>query len=244
VAGLGRWRASFVDRRDAGVKLAAAVAQVLSASPRPSGTGGGTVVLGLPRGGVVLAAEVADALGAAWDVVLVRKLGAPHRPELGLGAIAEDGVRVLNERLIARLGVTDEELDAVTSRERAELDRRAALYRHDGPRATLTGATVVVVDDGLATGYTALAALESVRRRGAARTLLAVPVGARDAVALLRPAVDDLVCLVVPAEFEAVGQAYRTFGQVPDAEVLAALDRDPRRRDRSRPAGPTNGRPR
>jgi putative phosphoribosyl transferase len=233
VAGLGRWRAAFVDRRDAGEKLATAVEKVLSASPE-AGPARETVVLGLPRGGVVLAAEVADALGARLDVVLVRKLGHPRRPELGLGAIAEDGVRVLNDGLIARLGVTEQELDAVTSLERAELDRRVALYRRGVPRTSLAGVAAVVVDDGLATGYTALAALESVRRRGAARVLLAVPVGARDAVALLRPAVDHLVCLVVPTAFEAVGQAYRTFGQVPDAEVLAALNAPRTHRDTPR----------
>jgi putative phosphoribosyl transferase len=224
--GLGRRRPLFVDRRDAGVKLAAAVARVLAGSPAPTCE---AVVLGLPRGGVLLAAEVAIALGARLDVVVVRKLGHPRRPELGLGAIAEDDVRVLNEDLIGRLGVTTEELDAVTALERAELGRRASLYRRGGSRATLAGTTAVVVDDGLATGFTALAALESARRRGATNTLLAVPVASADAVALLRTAVDDLVCLMVPTAFEAVGQAYRTFGQVPDDEVLAALDRDPRR---------------
>jgi putative phosphoribosyl transferase len=219
---LGRWRPSFTDRRDAGERLAAAVARALAGSPGPAGD---IVVLGLPRGGVVIAAQVATVLGACLDVVVVRKLGHPRRPELGLGAIAEDDVRVLNQDLIARLGVSAEDLDAVTAIERAELGRRAALYRGGRSRPDLTGVTAVLVDDGLATGYTALAALESVRRRGAARVLLAVPVGARDAVELLQPAVDDLVCLVVPAAFDAVGQAYGTFGQVPDSDVLAALTR-------------------
>jgi len=187
------------------------------------------VVLGLPRGGVVLGAEVALTLRAPLDVLVVRKLGHPRQPELGLGAIAEDGVRVLNEALVARLGVTDDELDAVTAVERAELDRRVALYR-PGPRQPLTGATAVIVDDGLATGYTALAALRSARRCGASRTVLAVPVGAKEAVALLRPAVDELVCLVVPEVFGSVGQAYRTFGQVPDEEVVAVLARSRRAR--------------
>jgi putative phosphoribosyl transferase len=222
MSGLGRRRPPFQDRRDAGEKLAVAVAKTLADAGEPFPP---SVVLGLPRGGVLVAEQVADALGAPLDVVVVRKLGHPGRPELGLGAIAEDGVRVMNEQLVARLGVNAQEMDTVTTRERAELVRRAALCRRAGPRVALTGATAVVVDDGLATGYTALAALQSARRRGAARVLLAVPVGAREAVALLRPAVDDLVCLVVPGAFAAVGQAYRSFGQVTDQEVLAALER-------------------
>jgi predicted phosphoribosyltransferase len=173
---------------------------------------------------VVLAAEVALALRAPLDVLVVRKLGHPLRPELGLGAIAEGGVRVLNDDLVAGLRVTDDELDAITAVERAELDRRVARYR-PGSRPPLAGATAVIVDDGLATGYTALAALLSARRRGVTRAVLAVPVGAPEAAALLRPAVDELVCLVVPAAFGSVGQAYRTFGQVPDEEVVATLAR-------------------
>jgi predicted phosphoribosyltransferase len=214
----------FDDRDDAGEKLAVAIETVLSErgadSPLP-------VVLGLPRGGVVLAAPVARRLGAPLDVAVVRKLGHPRRRELGVGAIAEDGVRVLNEALIARLQVTPEELDAVTAAERAEMDRRAVLYRRGRGRIPLTGRTAIVVDDGLATGYTALAACASVRRRGAAQTVLAVPVGSREALELLRPAVDILVCLAVPVGFEAVGQAYRSFDQVSDEAVLAALHEPP-----------------
>jgi putative phosphoribosyl transferase len=230
MVGIGRRRPPFEDRRDAGEKVAAAVADVLADAGAgvTSEQGAGFPppgVLGLPRGGVVLAAEVAVRLGCRLDVAVVRKLGHPRRPELGLGAIAEDGVRVLNEALIARLDVSADELDAVTVRERAELARRAVLYRRGGARTPLAGATAVVVDDGLATGYTAMAALQSARRRGAVRAVLAVPVGAREAVELLRPAVDALVCLVVPAAFDAVGQAYRTFGQVVDDEVLAVLER-------------------
>jgi putative phosphoribosyl transferase len=221
VQGHGRRRPPFEDRRDAAARLAAAVALALGGAtdryPSP-------VVLGLPRGGVVLAAEVALTVGAPLDVLVVRKLGHPRRPELGIGAIAEDGVRVLNDDLVARLRVTAEELDAVTASERAELARRVALYR-GGPRPALAGGTAVIVDDGLATGYTALAALQSARKRGAVRALLAVPVGAREAVALLGPAVDELICLVVPGAFGSVGQAYHRFGQVPDEEVVAALAR-------------------
>ena len=222
MVGAGRGRPPFDDRQDAGERLGTAVADVL-AGTRPAAPD--PVVLGLPRGGVILAAEVAAAVGAPVDVAVVRKLGHPCRPELGLGAIAEDGVRVLNHALIARLDVSQAQLDEVTARERTELDRRAALFRGDRRRARLAGRTAIVVDDGLATGYTALAAVESARRRGAARLVVAVPVGAPEAVALLRPAVDDLVCLAVPGAFEAVGQAYRSFAQVPDDQVLEVLRR-------------------
>jgi len=215
----------FRDRRDAGRRIAVPVADALAAGvPAAAGRYPSPVVLGLARGGVLLAAEIATMLSAPLDVIVVRKLGLPDRPELGFGAIAEDGVRVLNDALIIRLGLTAEDLDAVTVRERAELERRCALYRRGRARPSLTGATAVLVDDGLATGYTALAALGSVRERGAVRVLLAVPVGSREAVGLLRPRVDQLICPVVPGTFGSVGQAYRSFDQVPDDEVLAALE--------------------
>jgi predicted phosphoribosyltransferase len=212
----------FEDRDDAGRQLAAAVQSLLGSGDWPA-----PIVLGMPRGGVPPAAAVAARLGAPLDVAVVRKLGHPRRRELGVGAIAEDGVRVLNQRLIRRLGVTEEALDAVDAAERAELERRARLYRRGRPRPELAGRTAVLVDDGLATGYTALAAIESARRRGAGRTVLAVPVGSPEALDLLRTAADAVICLLVPPGFEAVGQAYRCFDQVPDEAVLAALGAPP-----------------
>ncbi|MCB2223241.1 MAG: phosphoribosyltransferase [Actinobacteria bacterium] len=184
---------------------------------------GDAVVLGLPRGGVIVAAGVARALQAPLDVVVVRKLGAPGNPELGIGAVAESGVTVLNEDLIRRLGVSRRHLDEVIRREHAELDRRRTAYRGDAPPVPLEGRDAVVVDDGLATGYTARAAVDSARRRGAGRVILAVPVGAADTAAEMRGLVDDLVCVEAPTMLLGVGASYRDFRQTTDDEVLAAL---------------------
>jgi len=180
------------------------------------------VVLGLPRGGVVVAAEVARALGAPLDVVVVRKLGTPGNPELGLGAIAEGAVVVRNEGLIDRLGVARPSLESVEAAERAELARRVAEYRPGEP-LPLEGRTAIVVDDGLATGYTALAAVESVRRRGSTHVVLAVPVAAPEALEALRRVADEVVCLEAPGLMFGVGGAYRDFSQTSDEEVRSLL---------------------
>ncbi len=204
----------FADRSDAGRHLALAVAELQLVAP---------VVLGLPRGGVVVAAEVADALGAPLDVIVVRKLGVPGQPELAMGAIGEDGVRVFNERVLRLVRVSSSAVRAVEARERGELDRRLGFLRRGGAPVEIAGRVVIVVDDGIATGATASAACQVVRARGAARIVLAVPVAATDTLERLRPEVDDIVCLDSPADFAAVGQAYVDFSPTSDDEVAALL---------------------
>jgi putative phosphoribosyl transferase len=211
-------RGPFADRREAGRAL----------GERLAGTvGEDAVVLGLPRGGVVVAAEVAVALGAPLDVVLVRKLGLPEQPELAMGAIASVGdvvETVRTERVLAEAGVPDAVFAQVRDRELAELLRRQVSFRGDRPPLALAGRTVVLVDDGMATGATARAALTAVARQQPRRTVLAVPVGAPSAVRALRDVADDVVCLVVPSGFRAVGQAYGDFSQTPDEDVRRLLD--------------------
>ncbi|MFD5461370.1 phosphoribosyltransferase family protein [Kitasatospora sp. NPDC127059] len=204
----------FTDRTDAGRRLAARLGHL---------AGPGTVVVALPRGGVPVAAEVAAALGAPLDICVIRKLGVPYQPELGMGAIGEDGVRVLNEQVIRLAGVGGEQLAQVERRERTELERRARRYRGDRPAADLRGRTVVVVDDGIATGSTALAACRIVRARGAARVVLAVPVAPRDWTERLSEAADELVCVDTPSPFFAIGEFYADFTQTGDEEVLRLL---------------------
>jgi len=206
----------FVDRRDAGRRLAARLDFL---------RGPGTVVLGLPRGGVVVAAEVALALDAPLDVVVVRKLGVPYQPELALGAIGEGGVRVLEPEVVRRSGVTGQELAEVEERELAVLHARVRALRGDRPPAPLAGRTAVVVDDGLATGSTARAACRLVRALGADRVVLAVPVApAGLPERLTEPdTADQVVCLETPRRFFAIGRWYRNFDQVEDAEVAALL---------------------
>lgn len=209
--------ALFADRRDAGVRLGAD----LLARPAPAGAD--RLVVGLPRGGVLVAAQVAAALGCPLDVLVVRKIGHPACPELGLGALVETGERVLNHTLVHRLRVPAEVVDAVADAERAEARRRVSRYRGGRPPAEVRGREVLVVDDGLATGFTALVAASSVRARGAARVVVAVPVGSAQTVALLLTVADDVVCLADPPGLQAVGEAYRRFGDVGDDEVLNAL---------------------
>jgi putative phosphoribosyl transferase len=182
------------------------------------------VVLALPRGGVPVAAQVARAIGAPLDVILVRKLGVPTQPELAMGALGEEGVRVLDRDLVARAHVRDDQLAEVERRERDELARRARTYRGERDPLPIEGRTVVIVDDGLATGASARAAIGVARARGAGRVGLAVPVAPPDTVATLRADADDVVSLETPAAMVAIGQWYDDFRQTSDAEVVAHLE--------------------
>ena len=204
----------FSDRRDAGRQLAALLVPL--AAERP-------VVIGLPRGGVPVAAEVATALGAVLEVLAVRKIGAPGNPEYGIGAIAEGGTRVFDRGAVEALGIDGDTLEGIVAREEAELRRRVETYRGKRPVASLRGRTAIVVDDGVATGVTDTAALRAARRGEPRRLVLAVPVCAPDSAALLRAEADELVCLIEPPQLFGVGQWYADFAQVSDAEVLAAL---------------------
>ena len=204
----------FRDRRDAGRQLATSVATLLLERP---------VVVGLPRGGVPVAFEVALALDAPLDVIIVRKLGLPAQPELGMGAIGEDGTRVLNRRVLDAARVTDRELAAVEARERTEIERRARRFRGDRARLSLVGRNVIVVDDGLATGGTARAATQTVRALGAARVVLAVPVASPESARSLAEDADEVVVLHSPPELRSIGEWYVDFAQTPDDEVVALL---------------------
>ncbi|PTM94001.1 putative phosphoribosyltransferase [Streptomyces sp. VMFN-G11Ma] len=182
------------------------------------------VVLALPRGGVTVAQEVAAALGAPLDVLVVRKIGVPYEEELGVGAIVGDDEPLFDERALEHLGLGEPELAPVVERERAELHRRERLYRQGHPAPDLRDRTVIVVDDGLATGSTARAALRFVRRRKPARVVLAVPVGSPEATHRLRAEADEVLCLQQPPAFLAVGNCYEEFEQLTDDDVLRALD--------------------
>jgi putative phosphoribosyl transferase len=206
----------FTDRDDAGRQLAARLGHL---------RGKPAVILGLPRGGVPVAFQVAQALGTPLDVVVVRKLGVPFQPELAMGAVGEGGVRVINRKVVDRAGVPGDEFAAVEGRERATVEARAARYRAGHPRQPLDGKVAVVVDDGIATGSTARAACQIARAHGAARVVLAVPVAPRGWQARIGRDADQLVCVGTPPGFFAIGQFYGKFPQVRDEEVLACLDR-------------------
>ena len=185
--------------------------------------GADVVVLGLPRGGVPVAAEVATALGAPLDVIVVRKLGTPGHEELGMGAIGEGGVRVLNDDIVSTVGASTEQVAAVEAAERTELERRASRFRGDRPRLDLTGKTAIIVDDGIATGSTAIAAAQVARALGATRTVLATPVAPYGIERRIARHADDFVALDTPRWFSAVGQFYDDFDQTTDAEVISCL---------------------
>jgi putative phosphoribosyl transferase len=205
----------FRDRQDAGQRLAELVKSRFE--------GQDVVVLGLPRGGVPVAYEVAQALAAPLDVIVVRKVGVPFQPELAMGAVGEGGVLVLNPEVVRLAGVGERELALVEERERAEVERRAARFRGDAPQLPLQGRIALLVDDGLATGATARAACRVARAAGAAQVVVAVPVAPPDTVASLRADADEVLCLDTPAQFSAVGQWYRDFTQTSDAEVARLL---------------------
>jgi predicted phosphoribosyltransferase len=207
----------YADRADAGRALARALAH-LRAAPD-------AIVLGLPRGGVPVACEVAAALGLPLDVLVVRKLGLPQQPELAMGAIASGGALVVNDEVVRYLGGRTGAFEAVRAREQAELERRERDYRGTRPPLKVSGLTAILVDDGLATGATMEAAVRALQLLGAHRVIVAVPVGSVEARERIEAVADEVVCLATPEFFSAVGQWYADFGQTEDEEVRELLAR-------------------
>ena len=206
----------FEDREDAGRRLAERLTRYSDERP---------VVFALPRGGVPVGYEISRSLGAPLDVFVSRKLGAPGQPEFGIGAVAPGGVRVLNGNVVERLGIPDDYLEAITRKELAEVERRLRHFRGDRPEPEVRDRTVILVDDGLATGVTARAAVEALRRLGPRRLILAAPVCAAQTAGLIGPEVDELVCLETPSDLGAIGFWYRDFSQTSDEEVIELLER-------------------
>lgn len=209
----------FRDRSEAGRKLAVAL--------RPYAGLPGVIVLGAPRGGVPVAFEVAGALNAPLDVFVLRKLGVPWQEELAFGAIAQGGVRVIDQSIVKTLGITPEQIEKVAAKELVELERRLRVYRGSRPPLDVRGRTVLLVDDGIATGSTMRAAIAALRKMEPARIVLAVPVAPASTCGLLRRQVDDLICLDSPELFFAISQFYLDFSPVSDEEVTALLGRAP-----------------
>jgi putative phosphoribosyl transferase len=205
----------FRNRREAGQALAR---QLRAYTNDPN-----TVVLALPRGGVPVGFEIARELGLPLDIFIVRKLGVPRYEELAMGAIASGGARVLNDEVVGRLGISDEEIDAVAAREQMELERREREYRGDVALMEVEGKTVILVDDGLATGSTMRAAIQALRQKNVGSIVVAVPVGAPDSCERIAAEADEVVCAVQPEDFQAVGAWYDDFSQTTDAEVCELL---------------------
>ncbi len=206
--------AFFTDRVDAGKRLASSLKNF-------SGKKG--IVLAIPRGGVVVGYEIAKVLNLPLDVIIPRKIGAPDNPELAIGAVAEDGTAILDNRLIAYLGVSKEYIKEETARQKREIERRLKLYRHDTSYPNLKGLDVIVVDDGIATGSTMKAALASVKNRGAVSVTVAIPVGPPSTIEELNEIADRVVCLYTPEYFQAIGEFYSNFSQTEDEEVIKLL---------------------
>jgi putative phosphoribosyl transferase len=207
----------FLNRTEAG--------RLLAAELRPHGSRSDVLVLGLPRGGVPVAFEIALALDAPLDVFVVRKLGLPGHEEFGIGAIASGGVRVVDEAVLRAYGVDPDTLDRITERERVELERRERLYRDDRPFPSVADRVVILVDDGLATGSTMRAAIAALRAERPREIIVAVPVGAPETCAAISKLADEVVCLETPEPFYAVGLWYEDFGQTEDEEVHDLLER-------------------
>jgi putative phosphoribosyl transferase len=206
----------FRDRADAGRRLATKLLHYRDENP---------IVLALPRGGVVVGFEIARALHAPLDVIVARKLGAPGREEMGIGAIAPGGVRVLDEQAVQWFGITEAQLQRIVARETEEMNRRLLLYRGDRPLPDVQDRTAILVDDGLATGVTARAAILWLRQQRPRRLVVAMPVCASETVGRVRAEVDDLICASTPPHFRAVGLWYRDFEQTTDQEVIDLLER-------------------
>ena len=207
----------FADRTSAGQQLA----EELSAYAEQEDV----VVLGLPRGGVPVAFEIAKALKAPLDVFVVRKLGVPGNPELAMGAIASGGVRVLNKDVVGRLSISEEDIERVAKREREELERREEAYRGARPEVDLENKTVIIVDDGLATGATMRAAVNALRKRDPERIVVAVPTAPPDTCAEFENVADEIICLTTPRPFFGVGGSYRDFSQTSNEQVRALLNK-------------------
>lgn len=205
----------FLDRVDAGQKLALKLEKYKNKKD--------SIVIGLPRGGVVTAYEVAMALNLPIDVIITRKIGAPHQPELALGALTQDGKPIIDYNLANMVGATEQQISGVVEIERLELKRRLDIYRNDKPELDLMGKTVILVDDGIATGSTMRAAIISARAIGAKRVVVAVPVAPADTIKNLANQVDELICLYVPDTFFGVGGFYQNFEQVSDNQVIDIL---------------------
>lgn len=204
----------FQDRRQAGEMLAEKLSHYQGRQP---------LVLAVPRGGVVVAEPVWNKLGGELDLIITRKIGAPYQPELAIGAVAGNGFTMLNDQLVSRLRVDKKYINETVDKELAEIRRRLKDYRGNRPLPEIDGRLVILIDDGVATGYTLLAALRSLQEKSLSKLVLAVPVGPPDTFSLLGREVDELVYLEAPASFAAVGQFYREFGQVSDNEVKAVL---------------------
>ena len=209
----------FRDRKDGGEQLGNKLARYAKTKD--------AIVLGLPRGGVVTAREVASRLGLPLDVIVVRKLGTPGQPELAMGAIARGGIRVLNDDVIRSLRIANHEIEAASAAEERECARREMVFRGGRPPRSLDGKTVILVDDGLATGSTMFAAVEAVRAASAARIVVAVPVAPPQTIHQLAKKVDEIVCLETPVDFMAVGEWYDDFTQLTDREVIDVLAAEP-----------------
>lgn len=210
----------FHDRHDAGTQLA----QRLRDDLGPPHTGEQRIVLALPRGGLPVAERVATALQSPLDVLVVRKLGAPGNEEFAIGAIASGGARHVNAGTMARLGIDDATMHAIETEQRRELERRERRYRKDRPDLDVADATVILVDDGVATGSTMKAAILALRSQGPARIIIAIPLAPRDTLHDLERLADDVICLETPEPFYAVAQGYASFPQVNDDTVMAILD--------------------
>ena len=205
--------------------------RLLAERLRPYAVDATAIVLGLPRGGVVTAAVIAEQLDLPLDVMIVRKLGTPWQPELAMGAIASGGIRVLNREVIDPLRISQKQIDEVAAREEAELVRREKLFRADRPALSLSGRTVIIVDDGIATGSTMLAAIRCIRAQKPSRIVMAVPVAPPSTCKKFESEVDDVVCLSTPEPFNAVGEWYDDFAQVEDDEVVALMKKAAERTD-------------